>query len=178
MEIIMKFRKFAGIFTAAVSAFAAASLSAMTAFAEDATEAASGSAASPSTGGAFMSLFLPLIIMFVLLYFLAIKPQKKREKELKMMQESLMVGDEVVTGGGIVGIVVRTGGDTVVIETGGERHKLRIKTWAISENVTAAERYKEAKAAKANASAPVESAKLVDDTAEDSKKKKKNSDEE
>ena len=174
MEIIMNFKKFAGLFTAAVSAFSAMSISAMTAFAEDATEAASGSASTASTSGAFMSLFLPLIIMFVLLYFLAIKPQKKREKELKMMQESLMVGDEVVTGGGIVGIVVRTGGDTVVIETGGERHKLRIKTWAISENVTATERYKEAKAAKANASAPVESALLVDDADDNNKKNKKN----
>ena len=85
-----------------------------------------------------------------------------------------MVGDEVVTGGGIVGIVVRTGGDTVVIETGGERHKLRIKTWAISENVTATERYKEAKAAKSNASAPVESAMLVDDADDNNKKNKKN----
>ena len=89
------------------------------------------------------SMLIPLAIMFALLYFVAIRPQKKRDKELKEMQESLQVGDEVVTGGGIVGIVVSVGEDTVVIETGGAKHKLRIKNWAITENVTAAERIKE-----------------------------------
>ena len=103
------------------------------------------------------------------------------------MQNSLEVGDEIITGGGIVGIVVRTGDDTVVIETGGERHKLRIKKWAITENVTAVERFKEMKAAaaaKKSDSAGVASAKLSDDDdneadkKKESKKKKKNSDEE
>ena len=94
------------------------------------------------------------------------------------MQQNLEVGDEIVTGGGIVGFVVRTGEDTVVIETGTERQKLRIKTWAITENVTAAERLKEAKAAasaKKSESAGLASAKLADDDAEDSGKKSKKS---
>jgi preprotein translocase subunit YajC len=109
---------------------------------------------------------------------MAIRPQKKRDRELKEMQQSLQVGDEVVTGGGIVGIVVSVGEDTVVIETGGAKHKLRIKNWAITENVSAAERFKEAKAAgKTSSSSTVEAAAVVDDD-DDKKSKKKKNDEE
>ena len=66
------------------------------------------------------------------------------------MQDSIQVGDEIVTIGGIVGMVVRKGDDNVVIETGGERNKLRIKLWAVSENTTAKEK---AAAAKSDAKA-------------------------
>ena len=179
----MKMKKFIASISAAIITATAAAVMAMSAFAEDATQAAESSSSSGgSTGSAVLSLVLPLLIMFALLYFIAIKPQKKREREMKDMQESLQVGDEIVTGGGIVGIVVRTGDDTVVIETGGERHKLRIKTWAITENVSAMERMKEAKAAasaKKSESAGLASAQLVDDDEPEekseakSKKKKK-----
>ena len=121
-------------------------------------------------------MLIPLVIMFALLYFVAIRPQKKRDKELKEMQQSLQVGDEIVTGGGIVGIVVSVGDDTVVIETGGAKHKLRIKNWAITENVTAIERMKEAKAT-GKKTAGLATAAVVDDT-EDKKSKKKKDDEE
>ena len=56
------------------------------------------------------------------------------------MQDNVQIGDEIVTYGGMVGIVVRKGEDNVVIETGGEKNKIRIKTWAISENTTAKEK--------------------------------------
>ena len=59
--------------------------------------------------------------------------QVDRDKELKEMQQSLQVGDEIVTGGGIVGIVFSIKDDTVVIETGGDRSKIRIKKWAIAK---------------------------------------------
>ena len=91
------------------------------------------------------------------------------------MQNSVQVGDEIVTNGGIVGIIVRTGEDTVVIETGGERNKMRIKTWAISENITAAERAKEAAPKKSES--PLALGGVADDDSKKSKKKKKNSDE-
>jgi len=168
----MKKSKFMGILSAAVITAVTASAAAMNAFAEG---EASTATAQQAGGGAFMTLILPLIIMFALLYFVAIKPQKKREKELKEMQESLQVGDEVVTGGGIVGFIVSVGEDTVVIETGGAKHKLRIKNWAITENVTALERMKSAKAAassKKSKDSGLESAAVVDDTEKKSKKKK------
>ena len=181
METNMKMKKFIASISAAIVTASAAAVMAMTAFAEDAAASESSSSSGGSTGSAILSLVLPLVIMFALLYFIAIKPQKKREREMKDMQESLQVGDEIVTGGGIVGIIVRTGDDTVVIETGGERHKLRIKTWAITENVTAMERMKEAKAAasaKKSESAGLASAKLADEDepkekSEDKPKKKK-----
>ena len=156
---------------AAAATMAVAGSTALNAFAEG--EASGSANAQQANGMSLLSMPLMLIVMFVLLYFMAIRPQKKRDKELKEMQESLQVGDEIVTGGGIVGIVVSVGEDTVVIETGGAKHKLRIKNWAITENVSAAERIKEAKAA-GKKSASVASAAVVDDDDDDKKSKKKN----
>jgi preprotein translocase subunit YajC len=68
------------------------------------------------------------------------------------MQNDLRIGDEVVTIGGIVGLVVKATEDTVVIECGGDRSRIRIKKWAIQENVTVredAERERAAMAAEA-----------------------------
>ena len=82
-------------------------------------------------------------LLLVVFYFFIIRPQKKKEKEQKAMKDSLQIGDEVTTIGGITGIVIRINRnsqnpheDTVVIETGGDRNKVRVKMWAISENAT------------------------------------------
>lgn len=72
-------------------------------------------------------------IFLAIMYFLMIRPQKKRDKELANMRNSLEVGDTVVTIGGIIGIVASVKDDTVVIETGGERTKVRFKRSAIAE---------------------------------------------
>lgn len=170
-------KKIISSLAAAAATAAMAGVSAMNAFADDASGAASGQGTAATGAASLGGMFIPLIIMFALLYFVAIRPQKKRDKELKEMQQSLQVGDEIVTGGGIVGIVVSVGEDTVVIETGGAKHKLRIKNWAITENVTAMERIKEAKASGKKTSG-LETAAVVDDTAEDKKAKKKKDDEE
>jgi preprotein translocase subunit YajC len=70
--------------------------------------------------GDFMSLLtgpIPVfVIMFVLMYFLMIRPQQKRQKELKTMMEALGKGDEVVTVGGIVGKVVKVSDTYVTVE--------------------------------------------------------------
>jgi preprotein translocase subunit YajC len=60
--------------------------------------------------------FLPIILMFVLLYFLMIRPQMKRSKEQKAMIEALQKGDEVVTAGGVVGRITKLGDQYVTIE--------------------------------------------------------------
>ena len=80
--------------------------------------------------------FVPLILIFVVFYFLLIRPQKKREKATNEMRNSIQVGDEVVTQGGIIGRVVSMKEDNIVIETGSERSKIRIKRWAIASNQT------------------------------------------
>lgn len=162
-------RKFLySLVTAAITAMSASTM-AMTAFAEG--EAAAGTTATgqQQPTGMGVQLILSLVLMFVLLYFMAIRPQKKREQEAKEMQNSLQVGDEIITSGGIVGMIFRIGDDTVVIETGGERHKLRIKKWAIAENVSAAERAKEAQA---KAKTKLAAAGVNDE--DDNKKSKKN----
>ena len=60
--------------------------------------------------------FLPIILMFVLLYFLMIRPQMKRAKETKAMIEALQKGDEVITAGGVVGRISRMGEAYVSLE--------------------------------------------------------------
>lgn len=85
--------------------------------------------------------FLPMVIILCFFYFIFMRPQKKKEKETQEMRDNLEIGDEVVTIGGIVGIVVRkTGEETIVLETGGDRNKIRVKLWAIQENLTAKEK--------------------------------------
>lgn len=80
--------------------------------------------------------FGPLVLIFVVLYFVMIRPQRKKDKEAKAMRNAVQVGDEITTMGGIVGIVVSLKEDTVVIETGSDRSKVRIKRWAIQSNDT------------------------------------------
>ena len=67
-------------------------------------------------GGADLMSFLPIILMFVLLYFLMIRPQMKRAKEQKTMIEALQKGDEVITAGGVLGKITRVGDAYVSLE--------------------------------------------------------------
>lgn len=60
--------------------------------------------------------FLPMIAIFILFYFLLIRPQQKRAKEQKAMLESLQKGDEVMTNGGIVGRIVKTSEQYLTLE--------------------------------------------------------------
>ncbi|NEX61427.1 preprotein translocase subunit YajC [Noviherbaspirillum sp. 17J57-3] len=60
--------------------------------------------------------FLPIILMFVVLYFLMIRPQMKRQKEQKSMMEALAKGDEVVTAGGMLGKVSKVADAYVTLE--------------------------------------------------------------
>jgi preprotein translocase subunit YajC len=67
-------------------------------------------------GDAGIMGFLPIILMFVLLYFIMIRPQMKRQKETKAMIEALQKGDEVVTAGGVVGKVAHIAENYVTLE--------------------------------------------------------------
>jgi preprotein translocase subunit YajC len=69
-----------------------------------------------SGGDAGIMGFLPIILMFVLLYFLMIRPQMKRAKEQKAMIEALQKGDEVVAAGGVVGRITKLGEQYVTLE--------------------------------------------------------------
>ncbi len=67
-----------------------------------------------------------LVAMLAVFYFLIIRPQKKQDKEIARMRDSLAVGDEIVTIGGIVGTVLIIKDDKLMIETGNDRTKLTI----------------------------------------------------
>ena len=77
-------------------------------------------------GGIFL-----IVIMFVAMYFLMIRPQKKQEKEVNDMRNNLQVGDEITTIGGIIGKIISIKEETVMIETGHDRTKIRILKTAV-----------------------------------------------
>ncbi len=87
---------------------------------------------SPETTSMLMT-FVPLIAMFALMYFLMIRPQRKKEKQTAEMRNSIEVGDGITTIGGIVGRVASIKEDTFVLETGSDRVKMRFKRWAIQD---------------------------------------------
>ena len=77
--------------------------------------------AAPAATSAAQSPFsltgmLPLVLMFVVLYFVMIRPQMKRQKEHKAMIDAVQKGDEVVIGGGILGKVAKTGDSYIHVD--------------------------------------------------------------
>lgn len=87
--------------------------------------------AEQSVASILISNTLPFVVVMVVMYFMLIAPQKKREKKLTDMRNGLEIGDGVVTAGGIVGRIISIKEDTVVIESASS--KIRLKRWAISE---------------------------------------------
>ena len=85
----------------------------------------------------FQGFLLPLLLVAAM-YFLVIVPQKKREKAAREMLESLKVGNEIITIGGMVGKIVNINEDEVTIETNFEKTQLRFKKWSIKEVLKAA----------------------------------------
>jgi preprotein translocase subunit YajC len=78
-------------------------------------------AAPAATGGLFgggdgLMSFLPMILMFVALWFIMIRPQMKKQKELKAMVEAIKTGDEIITAGGILGKVTKVTEQYIVVE--------------------------------------------------------------
>ncbi len=72
-----------------------------------------------------------IVAMIAIAYFLMIRPQKKQEKQVADMRNNLQVGDEITTIGGIIGKIVSIKEETIMIETGHDRTKLRILRSAV-----------------------------------------------
>ena len=89
--------------------------------------------------GNIWATILPLVILIAVMYFLLIRPQKKREKEVNAMRSGVQVGDEIITIGGICGKVVKTKEESLVIQVGADRVKFEIMRWAVSKVVEAGE---------------------------------------
>ncbi len=133
---------------------------------------ANGGAA--GTTGNPMSFVLIMGAMIALMYFTTVRPQKKRQKEEQQMRDNLQVGDEITTIGGIVGRVVTVKDDSLIIETGADRNKMKIMRWAIQTNNTANEKL-EAERQAAKEAAEAEKQKKMEEAAENSKAKRKKS---
>ncbi|MBQ7102147.1 MAG: preprotein translocase subunit YajC, partial [Clostridia bacterium] len=101
-----------------------------------------------------------------------------KQKEEQQMRDSLQIGDEITTIGGIVGRVVTIKDDSLIIETGADRNKMKITRWAIQTNNTATEKAEAERAAAAEAKKAERDAKIEEEGKKFSKKKKKKSDEE
>lgn len=74
----------------------------------------------------------PLLILIIAMYFLMIRPQRKRDKQIQEMRKSLQVGDEIVTIGGICGKIVKTKDETIVIQVGADKLKFEMMRWSVS----------------------------------------------
>ena len=78
------------------------------------------------------SMILMLVLMFAVFYFFIIRPENKKKKKTEEMRNSLSIGDEITTIGGMTGKLVQITEDTVTFETGEDRVRIQIKKWGIS----------------------------------------------
>ena len=86
--------------------------------------------AAPAQQGMDWIGLMPLVLLFVLLYFLMIRPQMKRAKEHKVMTEALQKGDEVITGGGMLGRIIKVGDNYVTLQVA-ENVEIQVQKTAI-----------------------------------------------
>ena len=101
--------------------------------ATDAAAATTNAAAATATAGVgeMLGMILPLVLMFVVFYFLLIRPQKKKDKKVKEMLAALKNGDRVCSIGGIYGTITSIKDDTIELSVGRDNVKLVFARWAI-----------------------------------------------
>ena len=79
-----------------------------------------------------MEPIIMMVAMLAIFYFILIRPENKRKKQAQEMRDSLKKGDTITTIGGIVGKVVITTPNTIIIETSEDRVRLELTRWAVS----------------------------------------------
>ncbi len=96
---------------------------------------AANAAADTQTNGWQMAISLGIwVVVLIAAYFLFLFPQRKKQKQEEELRNNIEIGDDVTTIGGIVGrvIAVRDDDETLIIETGSDKTRMRFKKWAIS----------------------------------------------
>ena len=88
--------------------------------------------AGTAAGGMGLSPIIMIVAMFAIFYFLIIRPENKKKKKTEEMRNSLSLGEEIVTIGGMTGKIVQITEDTITFETGEDRVRIQVKKWAIS----------------------------------------------
>ena len=83
-----------------------------------------------------METLILMALRFAMLYFFMIRPENKRKKQAQAMRDSLTVGDEITTIGGVVGTICQVKEDTIIIETSADRVRMEFTKWAISTKGT------------------------------------------
>ena len=131
-----------------------------------------------TSSGSPITMIVMMAVLFGAMYFFTIRPQKKKQKEEQQMRDSLQIGDEITTIGGIVGRVVTIKDDSIVIETGADRNKMKIMRWAIQTNNTANEKAEAERAAAKAAQEAERNAKIEEEGKKHAKKKKRSKNEE
>ncbi len=109
-----------------------------TAFAEsagtaaaDAAGAEAGEVTAASTVAQLLGMFLPMVLIFVVFYFMLIRPQRKKDKQVKEMLDNLKNGDRVCTIGGIYGTITGIKDDTVTLTVGNQNMTMVVARWGI-----------------------------------------------
>ena len=98
--------------------------------------ASNGSGTEGAAQGSMWGSLIMIAGFIALMYFMLIRPQKKQQKKEKQMRDSLQIGDEIITIGGIYGRVVSLKEDSLVIESSGDRSKIQIQRSAVGQNLT------------------------------------------
>jgi preprotein translocase subunit YajC len=94
----------------------------------------------------YVAQIIMIVALFAVMYFLLIRPQKKKDDEVRKMRENLKVGDDILTIGGIYGKIVRIKDDRLTIQVGADRTRIEVAKWAIN-NIEKASDSKGGKAA-------------------------------
>ncbi len=92
----------------------------------------------------YVMQILMIVGLFAIMYFLLIRPQKKKDDEIRKMREALKVGDDILTIGGIYGKIVRIKDDRITLQVGVDRTKIEVAKWAVN-NVEKASTAKDVK---------------------------------
>ena len=103
------------------------------ALAEEAAATGEGAAetAQVSSIAALATTFLPLILIFVVFWFMLIRPQRKKDKQVKEMLNNLKAGDRICTIGGIYGTITGLKDDTITLSVGKDNLSMVVARWAI-----------------------------------------------
>ncbi len=85
-----------------------------------------------SPTSSFATTGIMIVVLVAVFYLFLIRPENKKKKKLKEMRESLSVGDDITTIGGMVGKVVAMSNEAVTFETGEDRVRIQVAKWAVS----------------------------------------------
>ena len=100
-------------------------------FAGGATADTAAAADGTAAGGGY-SMIIMIVIMIIIFYFFLIRPENKKKKQAEEMRNSLSVGDQITTIGGMIGRIVMVKSESIVFETSEDRVRIEIAKWAIS----------------------------------------------